>query len=714
MKKIINVRPPLFVAVSLAVGIAAARYVFSGNWWIFAVACVCYAGITVFCVVTRKNVAMAICCVVALAVGFALMTASAHSQFNDEVIDCKAEVSGRVTDVARNGKESNSVYLDECYVNGKSVKGKILYYSYDATNIRCGDMLVLKGTLNTAYGVQGSTTNTFYSKNNVKYLLSSATIKSQTQGKMKLDERIRKYVYDRCNEYMDSNADVAYALLCGDRNAMDDDKYTVFQRAGITHLLAVSGLHVGVVVAAITLVLKRFKLRPAVELAIIVLPLLFYAWICGFSPSVSRAVIMLCCVYVAKIFHGKADLLNSLGIAATIILLFRPVYLFDLGFKLSFLSVFGISTLFLPINRWISAKVKSAALRYVISSAATTTCCSLITAFCVAAHFGEVPTFGLITNVVAIPVLSFAFIICFVGMLPWIFGYVLWFADKLLWLVNVVASFTASFDFATTAISAAVTATIGIIVLAFLAGGYVNVGKIAKCVISALCVAVILFDCIYAATDKPCENQAAVFFGYDDTAIVMSDKSGDVAVLCNFVDEYVTSDTTEYLSTLKISACDLYVSSFVSCNFNLLKDFCDNIDVTKVYVADRSSNGEAQEYLENNDINVVYVVKNDVVGSGKVRCQVAYDGALRAVVMENSAGLSVCSIFGGTIAVDAFAALRSDVDVFVLPQASQRVSNSGKVSLTLKQSTLAGNYGANKYGNFTITQRYDKIILNFI
>lgn len=138
------------------------------------------------------------------------------------------------------------------------------------------------------------------------------------------------------------------ALLLGRKTALEKELSTGYRRAGAMHLLAISGLHVGILLMIIRTLLKPFRRWHFGSIAIKVIPFLslwVFAFITGLSASVSRAVIMFSLVSIAlnvKRFNALNPILFT---AFFISLLWKPLYLFDAGFQLSYLAVFSIVNL---------------------------------------------------------------------------------------------------------------------------------------------------------------------------------------------------------------------------------------------------------------------------------------------------------------------------------------------------------------------------------
>ncbi len=203
---------------------------------------------------------------------------------------------------------------------------------------------------------------------------------------------------------------IALALSIGDRSSIDRETQNSFRRSGLSHLLAISGLHVGFVVLGIFHLigglLRRIDLPYRILLiarVIVVLMVLgFYVVITGFSDSVVRSGIM-CAVFLMSLLQKrKFNALNSLGLSACIILIFRPFHLFQVGFQLSIAAVFGILLIHSKIQKIISdSGIKS--MKGVLSSISVSGVAYLATAPILITHFGFAPITGVVATLLAAP-----------------------------------------------------------------------------------------------------------------------------------------------------------------------------------------------------------------------------------------------------------------------------------------------------------------------
>ncbi|MEM8847665.1 MAG: ComEC/Rec2 family competence protein [Bacteroidota bacterium] len=148
---------------------------------------------------------------------------------------------------------------------------------------------------------------------------------------------------------------VIQALLLGKRDGISEDTYTNYQDAGAVHILAVSGLHVGVLLLIFQFLLKPLTYLPkgeTIRLVTVVFLLWSYAFLAGLSPSVVRAVTMFSFVAYAQSLKRPTNSFNIIVLSLFFILLIKPLYLFQVGFQMSYAAVFFIVWLYPKLQRF--------------------------------------------------------------------------------------------------------------------------------------------------------------------------------------------------------------------------------------------------------------------------------------------------------------------------------------------------------------------------
>ncbi|MCL2593598.1 MAG: DNA internalization-related competence protein ComEC/Rec2, partial [Defluviitaleaceae bacterium] len=213
-------------------------------------------------------------------------------------------------------------------------------------------------------------------------------------------------------------AGIAKSLVLGDRSDLDDDILNLYRNAGIYHLVAISGLHISVIAAA----LKRLLLKPLgirKSLIITTLFIIMYCMFTGAAVATVRATAMLLIATLSFFFMKEYDMKSSVSLTAILLLLYEPFYIFDVGFQLSFGCIFGICYFNEPIYARISSLFRER-FTGIAKSLALSLSISVFTLPIFIMHFNRVPLYSSIVNLLIVPVASFAvilaFIIALVGM----------------------------------------------------------------------------------------------------------------------------------------------------------------------------------------------------------------------------------------------------------------------------------------------------------
>jgi len=137
-------------------------------------------------------------------------------------------------------------------------------------------------------------------------------------------------------------ANILKAIILGERQDIPRDLKNIFIQTGTAHILAISGLHIGIITFILLVFLKVFRIPKKPRYIFTILILVIYTFITGARASVIRSALMITVILVGILFEREIDIYNSLSFAAIAILAYNPNQLFDIGFQLSFISVISI------------------------------------------------------------------------------------------------------------------------------------------------------------------------------------------------------------------------------------------------------------------------------------------------------------------------------------------------------------------------------------
>lgn len=216
--------------------------------------------------------------------------------------------------------------------------------------------------------------------------------------------RLRDGAQERLRRLYPRRAGVAEALLLARREGIDPELRERFARAGLSHLLAISGLHVGVIAGALLLLARLARLRHGAAAASAAAATLVYVAFLGFPHAAVRAALQATLFLLARTLQRPAHRWGLLSAAALALLVADPLAVLDPGFQLSFAGVAGLLALGRPLRRLVPSRLGRAAGEAVAASLAAT----LATAPLVAWHFGQAAPAGIVANLPAIPLASLA------------------------------------------------------------------------------------------------------------------------------------------------------------------------------------------------------------------------------------------------------------------------------------------------------------------
>ncbi len=221
---------------------------------------------------------------------------------------------------------------------------------------------------------------------------------------MDLRERVLR-IYDSLGFEGEEGA-VLSALTLGEKRDLSQGVRDLYSAVGASHVLALSGLHLGILYMLITMLLpvRGGSRLPIIMRELLVLLLLWgFAAMAGLTASVVRAVILFTLMSVARCLQREGSVMNALGFAAIVMLVVCPRWLFDVSFQLSFAAVWAILLLEYPLRRLMRVEKHGRAYAYVAGVVAVSLSAQLGTLPFVWYYFGTFPLCFLITNFIVMP-----------------------------------------------------------------------------------------------------------------------------------------------------------------------------------------------------------------------------------------------------------------------------------------------------------------------
>lgn len=215
---------------------------------------------------------------------------------------------------------------------------------------------------------------------------------------------------------------VAAAILLGNDETLEPELRASYAATGVSHILCVSGMHVGVIFMIMGFLLKPLDSTVKsrfIKNVILLLAVWLYANITGLAPSVTRSATMFSFVIVSKFLKRKTNVFHSLFASLFILLSINPILLFEMGFQLSYLAVFSIVLFQTKITKLYKPKYK--VMNYFWELSAVSLVAQFASAPIVTYYFGQFPNYFLLTNMFIIPI-SFVMTVTGVATLAFSFS----------------------------------------------------------------------------------------------------------------------------------------------------------------------------------------------------------------------------------------------------------------------------------------------------
>lgn len=216
----------------------------------------------------------------------------------------------------------------------------------------------------------------------------------------RFSEKVRSYVSNALESSLSSDqAGVLKALLLGDKGDLSTSIRDRFANAGAMHLLAVSGLHVGIIAFLLLFFFQKFPrfISNLWAHLLVVIVLWCYALITGLSPSVTRAVLMFSLLILSRLARGQYNPINVLFFAAFIVILWEPRVILDIGFQLSYLAVLGIFLFYEKLEK--SLYIRNKVLKWLWQGTSVGLAAQVTTAPLALYYFHQFPNYFALSNI---------------------------------------------------------------------------------------------------------------------------------------------------------------------------------------------------------------------------------------------------------------------------------------------------------------------------
>ena len=298
----------------------------------------------------------------------------------------------------------------------REATGKLIAYFKDTSNLRYGDRILIQKPLQrirnsgnpaafdyVRYAAFRQQFHTVFLSTSEYVVLEGREISSFQAIVFKS----RDYILHVLRTYVGNQPGIigiAEALLIGYKHDLDKDLMQAYSNTGVVHIIAISGLHLGLIYVMLNWlmgVLPLIKSYTTVKVVLILSCLWLFSILTGSSASVLRSALMFTCVLIGKTYFKQSSTYNAIAASAFILVCYNPYFLWDVGFQLSYLAVIGIVWLQKPILHLLY--IKNVWLHKVWTMVAVTLAAQVAAFPLCIYYFHQFPNLFLITNIIAVP-----------------------------------------------------------------------------------------------------------------------------------------------------------------------------------------------------------------------------------------------------------------------------------------------------------------------
>ncbi len=269
----------------------------------------------------------------------------------DELAGRGCEVSGRIIQQKKQGSgyeyhiQSEAITFEE-----KIISSHLKFQFYSPQSISINSRVKVAGQLALFQLPKNPgewNKRNYYKAKNIYYHLKKAELLSAEAAEKSLVQEARHWVEKQSRLFLpEKERHLFISLFSGDRSELEPELTENFKKSGISHVLAVSGLHVGLLIMLLNIGLKRLPLPYGAQLFLMLAVLFGYVLFTGGQASILRAVLMFAIMEGAYFLDRAKDPKRAYAAALLILLFYNPFYLYDIGFLLSFISVGAILFLY--------------------------------------------------------------------------------------------------------------------------------------------------------------------------------------------------------------------------------------------------------------------------------------------------------------------------------------------------------------------------------
>lgn len=357
-------------------------------------------------------------------IGLGLMNRQLKINKMDYTFDEKCNISA-VGKIYRIDKKDNStaIYIKDVSIKSDKIynsKHIITYVTDNEDNYYIGNKILIKGQLiKFKYPTNVGQFNEYkyYKTKNIDYKIYAENITIIDNSKdilLNLLYNIKLKLFSIYNILLPQKySGIINAMILGEKSLLQEDINDLFRENGISHILAISGLHISIIGLYIYKILKKTGIHIYISIIISIILIFLYGILTNFSVSTSRAVIMVFLSLLSKIVGKTYDILSAISLSGIIIILQSPLQIYNSGFLLSFLAVLSIAIV-VPIfeKMFILENTKYKNIKKGLIASISI---NIVTLPIILYFYYEFPLYSFILNILIIPLMTLVILLALIG-----------------------------------------------------------------------------------------------------------------------------------------------------------------------------------------------------------------------------------------------------------------------------------------------------------
>lgn len=343
-------KPFTIVTLPLIFGILTSYY-FQINFYIVFALFIILIGLCIFKIYKSKSNSFGILALFFL-LGISLTIINSQSKLIHNV-DKTMDYEGIIHEVLHKESDKEKYVVTINTINGNSIdEEKTILTLLGNKNLNLGDMISFHGILkipmeNTNPKLFNYRLSLLSEKIHTTISLKDYNVKVLDQDnkgfKYIIKEKFTEHVENLFDAHLrEENSSLVKAIILGKSSYLEEEDILTYRNLGLAHILAVSGLHIGIISGFLIFLFSHLGIKRKINIILTLLIIWIYGFLIGFPPSILRSSIMFSILFYSQIIHEPYDSVNTLSFALFLLLLINPLWIFNLGFQLSFIATFSI------------------------------------------------------------------------------------------------------------------------------------------------------------------------------------------------------------------------------------------------------------------------------------------------------------------------------------------------------------------------------------